>query len=425
MIERSYAFEDCFVKIAVQGADRSGHLWGVIDLVTPDGKGHLVSPRRISLFDPRDWTTFAAEAASRNSGNTAIWHARSEEIRAALVEDHDVLKSLDFANFTTSQPLKGSEVVKLRVVRLSDSQRPGPRRFRVEGLLPEGWPTLAWGDSGQGKSYMGMALGQCVAVGVPFLGLETVKGHVLYADWELDETEQTRRAFEVAQGMYLDVPPVGFDYVRMTVPFADAVEWIQERIDVDGYDLIILDSFGLAVGGDPESARFVIPFFGALRRLNATTLVIDHQSRLQTGQKYRDKDAFGSIYKKHLSRSGFQVQAISEQPGKKGLVLRHAKTNFADKQPDTYAWLEFSEGRVFLTKATEEEMSVTAVIEEMNVAAQIRVAIQELGPSTVAAIAELADLNVRSVRNEVTRMKQSGDVAESGKEGHASVYDLA
>ena len=101
MIQRSYTFEDCLVKIAVQGADRSGHLWGVVDVVTPDGMGHLVSPRRISLFDPRDWTSFAAEAASRNSGNTAIWHARSEEIRAALVEDRDVLKSLDFSNFTT------------------------------------------------------------------------------------------------------------------------------------------------------------------------------------------------------------------------------------------------------------------------------------------------------------------------------------
>ncbi len=54
---------------------------------------------------------------------------------------------------------------KLEVVRLGEVERPGPRRYVVEGLVPAGYPTLWHGDGGVAKSMLALSLGVGVAGG--------------------------------------------------------------------------------------------------------------------------------------------------------------------------------------------------------------------------------------------------------------------
>ena len=82
----------------------------------------------------------------------------------------------------------------------------------MEDLIPEKYPCFLYGDSGHGKSYVAATIGQCVARGDTFLGLKTEQGRVLYLDWELDLEEQTRRGYEVAEGLGRSYIPSGFDY---------------------------------------------------------------------------------------------------------------------------------------------------------------------------------------------------------------------
>ncbi len=424
MIERTYTFEDSTFVVHVQGADRSGNLWGVLDILTVDMRGHLLPPERISLFDAENWQIVARKAAMRNSGNVDLWYEHGEQVRVALIEDSEVITTLSPQTSQLHSPIYSSEVVKLEVVRLSEQSRPGARQFRVQDLLPEGWPVMLWGDSGHGKSYLAGTLGQCVAKGDKFLGLDTVQGRVLYADWELDLEEQTRRAYEVAKGLGLDTPTPGFDYVRVDYPFVERLPWFKEQIEEHDYKLLILDSFGLACGGDAEVSRYVIPFFLSLRQIPCCVLMIDHQSRLQPGQKYRDKDAFGSIYKKHLSRSAIQVQVIVDDRTKKGLALRHAKANFSARRENTYAWLEFKDGETMLSSATAKEMEDAGASEDMGTNAQIRVALREKGNSTAEAISNETAINLGTVRNELTKMKKTGEIEERDKQGQAIVYAL-
>ena len=423
MIDRRFPFEDCVVHIQVQGTDRSGNLWGVIDVLTPDGTGHLIAPRRLSLFEDRDWHHWAMDTARRNSGNVAVWNSRGEALRIGLIEDEEVTRLLTPTNSTTQQSFIESGVVELEVVRLSERERPGQRHFQVEGLVPERTATLVHGDSGHGKSYLVMIMAQCVALGTPFLGMATTKASVLYVDWELDEEEQTRRAFEVAQGLGNSEPPDGFDYVRMDYSLADCLEWLAERVVTMPYGLLVLDSFGLACGGDPEAARFAIPFFRHLRSLRCSVLVVDHQSRIQPGQKYRDKDAFGSVYKRHLSRSAVQVQLLVEDQGKRGLVLRHTKSNFGPLLPDIYAWMEFAGGGVSVDLASSEEMAQAGAADELSIKDQILVVLRESGPSTAEQVAELAGLNNGTVGNMLRGLKRNGLVNEAGKDGKAIMYE--
>ena len=84
-------------------------------------------------------------------------------------------------------------------------------------------------------------------------------------------------------------------------------------------ELLIVDSYGMALRGDAEAARDVIGFYQEylepLRALGVAVLVIDHQSRLQAGQSYQQKGAFGSVYKANLARSVIQVEATERGEG--------------------------------------------------------------------------------------------------------------
>jgi RecA-family ATPase len=59
----------------------------------------------------------------------------------------------------------------------------------VEGLLNCRSVSVLIGDSGLGKSPLAYQLGLCVATGIPFLGLKTQRGTVVYADYENGKEE--------------------------------------------------------------------------------------------------------------------------------------------------------------------------------------------------------------------------------------------
>ncbi len=53
--------------------------------------------------------------------------------------------------------------VPLRSVRFNEIPDPGPRRYLLEGLIPEGYPTLLHGDGGVAKSMLLLSFGLAVA----------------------------------------------------------------------------------------------------------------------------------------------------------------------------------------------------------------------------------------------------------------------
>ena len=93
-----------------------------------------------------------------------------------------------------------------------------------------------------------------------------------------------------------------------------------------------MDSLGPALQGDAEAARDVIGFFQKsiepFRAEGIAILIIDHQSRLQAGQSYQSKGAFGSVFKTNLARSVIQAQATERGEGTLTVRLRQKKHNF-------------------------------------------------------------------------------------------------
>jgi AAA domain len=66
------------------------------------------------------------------------------------------------------------------------------KQFVADGLIARGSLNFVAGDSGLGKSPLFYQLGLCVAAGIPWLGVPTTKGRVIYLDFENGELQSQR-----------------------------------------------------------------------------------------------------------------------------------------------------------------------------------------------------------------------------------------
>jgi hypothetical protein len=179
---------------------------------------------------------------------------------------------------------------KPKVVRFSEMKVPGSRRYLLKDLVLAAYVTLLHGDGGVAKSLLALALSVAVSGGSKqWLGRDVENGPTLYLDFELDAEEQARRVHQLCRGAGLANPPDALLYMSALghtarEAFTAAIEACEEH----GVKLLVLDSLGPALQGDAEASRDVIAFFSQamepFRTKGVGALIIDHQSKLQTGQ---------------------------------------------------------------------------------------------------------------------------------------------
>jgi len=301
---------------------------------------------------------------------------------------------------------------------------PKPRIEIVERLMPEGYPTILYGDGGVGKSYLALGIATCVATGQPFVGLAVRSSGVLFLDWELDSAEFQRRGFAVARGLRLPCPPANLYYAPMARPFSTLVDRVHTFINQKEIGLVILDSLGMACAGDPELARDVIGFFTLLRHLGITVLAIDHQAKLLDGQSYASKSPFGSVFKSNLSRSLIQVERLSGHDGWLSLRLHHKKLTFGALSHTLGVTLQFdtSEGAETVRMSTWAPTQAPAASERLSDQEKIERSLQQEGPATNTVLAQRTGVNLKTTSNHVARLHQTGKIKKAGNKGRAVIW---
>lgn len=325
-------------------------------------------------------------------------------------------------NFTTSQPYRGCEAVKFAPVVLGEVGEPGTRVDVVEGLLPEGYPTLIYGEGGLAKSLMALLVSTCVAANKQVLGRNVRATGVLYLDWELDQDEMARRAYRIARGLGLERPPSNLWYERVENSFLKVLDRIKAYVEQQHIGLVVIDSIGLACADDPELARVVIPLFAKLRNLHTTTLVIDHQSKLQQGQDYNRKMPFGSVYKYNLGRSVIQVERVSGEPGLLDLRLHQVKFNFGRRSDDIGLRLTFDAQAV---RVTLLDSTTTPPPQETFTAEDTLLrSLRNDGQATNQLLAQRTGIEKRTVENTMSRLHRAGRIQEEGKRGRAVIWGM-
>ena len=241
---------------------------------------------------------------------------------------------------------------------------------------------------------------------------------VLYADFELDTDEQHRRAYQVARGICLDKPPHDLLYVSgLGLPAGEVLKGCRDVCATEGIGLLIIDSLGITLQGDAESARDVIKFhhdyLDPFREAGVTLLVIDHQGKIQAGERYQNKRSFGSVYKENLARSVIQVEPGDRGAGLLMLKLRQTKNNFGPKSQPFGARLAFTEEKITVDA---HEFDATDLAEEgtLNAGDRVRLALKD-GAAFPAEIAEAYNIPLGTVKNELTRQHKRGLVEYTGE----------
>jgi len=139
----------------------------------------------------------------------------------------------------------------------------GQKPSVVDGLISTGSISLAVGDSGLGKSPLFYQLGLCVAAGIPWLGMRTHRGKVLYLDYENGDLGAKSLRDSVMQHLQLQECPENFLYsqdVQNLNDLTHAVETIKPT-------LVVIDALRSFDSSVEENNTKAGAFFKSLRKL--------------------------------------------------------------------------------------------------------------------------------------------------------------
>jgi hypothetical protein len=173
-----------------------------------------------------------------------------------------------------------------------------PREWIVPDWVPRGVVTALYGDGGMGKSLLAQQWMSCVALGTPWLGLETAKGRALGLMCEDDPDELHRRQeainshMQVGAEVWSDlryVSRVGSDNVLMSFDGRDVGQptavfrQIDDLCTAFAPDFVVCDTIADFFGGNENNRsqvrQFVQNTFGQLaRKHKCAVLICGHPS---------------------------------------------------------------------------------------------------------------------------------------------------
>jgi AAA domain len=404
------------------GGDASGADYGLLGILTyytqdADQLERLMRRSRLARTKwdegraERSWLRYSIENALKDVGEIYKWPREREQL---------------LSSSPASPLVKGSDddnSDELEFVWFSELGEPPEREFLIEKIGPKGYPITAFGAGGVAKSFAMLAAGLAVASasGVDdWLGLRVLEhGHVLYLDFELDADEQHRRVRDLCAGMGIMIPKrlaylsgVG---ITPDVAFRKAVSFVDEY----KAKAVIIDSMGLAMQGDMDKSKEVLAFharcINPLRRAGATPFIVDHEGKIQVGEKHKDKAPHGSAFKAWAARSvlQFQFEEYREQDSELDIRVRQTKANFGPRIEPIGVRFTFEEKKVSIGgyDLPDEELLEE---ESKPVKERIRAALKLEG-GTIKQLVQITGASEGTIRNKLVELRNEGSIEDDGK----------
>ncbi len=295
-------------------------------------------------------------------------------------------------------------------------------KFQVAPLLQYHQTNLLWGNSDIGKSWLGVYLCALVDNGLKVNGFEADTGPSLYVDYETTGDAMAERVRAVRAGLGADVPHTWeLRYQTATGPLTDWIDDLGRYVSKNEIQLVVIDSLGLALGGVVNESENVVQLFAALRELDATTLLIDHQGK---GEDANQRGAIGSSYKRHYARSEWEMRR-AEDGDDFTIGLYHRKANNARRSAPIGLSLEIetddygrAQTATFTRSAVEDDPDL---VTGLSIPQRIRASLSNGALTNDGIYERLPDKRQSSIDTALTRMVRAGQLMrpERGKYGLA------
>lgn len=368
----------------------------LVKSLAPGAPGHL-HQASINLLSTASRQKFAQQLSSRR--NDADWGAIVEQI--CVLSLAELRKGALVHLVSASQPLQ-------------------EQQYLLDPIIPIGNPTIFFGEGGTGKSHLALIFALIVEIPWPDnpLFLFPVKKDSptrgLYLDWEMGEDDFRRRLKYLATGCNL--PAAAINYRECTMPLADDIDRIQESLlDISG-EYLVIDSVAGAAGGDILSAETAMRFFGALRQLHTTSIIIAHTAKNSETKK---RTPFGSVFFWNYARSIWEI-ATQQEEGTDTLEigLYHRKSNVSGLHKPFGIKFNFDYLRTHISLSDIRDSPV--LLERATVKIRILELLKE-DALPVEKIAEALDIKEGYVRKELSLLKSEGKVVKVSK-GYGLTY---
>jgi hypothetical protein len=213
------------------------------------------------------------------------------------------------------------------LVILDKHRRTVPLTYTVNPLVFAKKISVLFATGGMAKSTFALFLAMCISVGAAVAGLRTLRGKVLYLDYEDDESVHTRR-LQAIQAGHPKLQEAQVVYQRCVEPLVRQTPALVRQVLDHGITFIVVDSILAATGGD-SSSEATTKLFITLRTLNVSALLIGHTPKTQAdGQDHAS--IYGSVFNSNFSRSVWEVQKeqdVGEDVMQ--LALIHRKANLS------------------------------------------------------------------------------------------------
>src|SRR6267142_5246403 len=187
------------------------------------------------------------------------------------------------------------------VIEMESNEYP-PVDYLIEPYVARGGVTFLYGKTGVGKSPFTWEMARSVAVGIPFLGLKTTQGKVLYIDRETEE------ALMIPRIKYMPKPlgPGWFLECLVRRPAQDAFTFGED------WDLVIWNSLRKFLPATSiNNGEVVSPFYDTLKAKfpRAGHVVIAHERKSsQDESQAPDREMFsGNMAWLDQSQVGVQI----------------------------------------------------------------------------------------------------------------------
>jgi hypothetical protein len=251
----------------------------------PVNGGHLYYGRLL-LMGPQARAQVRNALAARDE--TVDWGGILEQICTASVKRYR----------------EGAPAVDLWVDDLGDAGKYLVRPFVFDDAV-----NIIYGPGDSGKSLDCLMLAIAVASGEEVGGLIAERsGPVLYLDWEDSAVTHQERLKALCKGLGVELEAGRMIYRRMDASLVEGAREARKDIAKHGIAMVIVDSLGMACGGDPSDAGGIIRTMLAARSLGVPVICIHHIAK-----DAKDKSTpYGSVYASNEARMSWLVEAERE-----------------------------------------------------------------------------------------------------------------
>lgn len=192
-------------------------------------------------------------------------------------------------------------------------------RWLLEPFIERGGPTILFADGGTGKSTVALAMAVSMASGEDIIGRRHgAPVPVLYLDWEAGVDDTQNRIEAICVGAGIDPRDVPINYRRQVASLAEGAASNRREISRLGAGLVVIDPFGAARGGDPESAEVTIKSFSAIRSFGVPVLIVDHVTKREGNDATKP---FGSVFTSNSARQTWKMDRGREEDRRGGYLI--------------------------------------------------------------------------------------------------------